>query len=141
MSRRWRIIFLAAALALPAAWWLRPAGSRAVPGGEAKAQPAIRTSRLVQAGARLYAEVCVYCHGAAGDGFGLNSPNLAQPPRDHTDAAYMSSLSDDNLLAVIKFGGAARGKSPLMPGWGGRFSDRELAALAAHVRTLSGRPR
>ena len=72
-----------------------------------------------------------------GDGFGLNAPNLAVPPRDHTDAAYMASRTDEQLFAVIKHGGAAQGKSALMPPWGGRLSDREIAALVAYLRTLS----
>jgi cytochrome c oxidase cbb3-type subunit 3 len=96
-----------------------------------------RLSRLEQAGARLYASVCAYCHGANGDGFGLNSSNLAVAPRDHTDSAYMRTLSEEQLFAAIKSGGASQGKSSLMPAWGGRFNDREIAALVAYLRSLT----
>jgi cytochrome c oxidase cbb3-type subunit 3 len=104
-------------------------------------RPRARLTRLEQTGARLYAGVCAYCHGVNGDGFGLNSSNLAIPPRDHTDSRYMGSLDDERLFKAIKFGGASQGKSALMPSWGGRFSDREIAALAAYLRTLSRQDR
>ncbi len=96
-----------------------------------------RLSRVEETGRRLYISVCAYCHGISGDGFGLNAPNLAVPPRDHTDAAYMASRTDEQLFAVIKHGGAAQGKSALMPPWGGRLTDREIAAAVAYLRVLS----
>ena len=39
---------------------------------------------------------------------------LKPPPRDHTDAAYMNTLTDKKIADVIKMGGAIKGK-PLMP--------------------------
>jgi len=113
---------------------------QAVPAAVSALRPPTRLTRLEQTGARLYASVCAYCHGVDGDGFGLNSSNLTIPPRDHTDSAYIGSLDDDHLFKVIKFGGASQGKSALMPPWGGRFSDREIAALVAYLRTLSRQP-
>lgn len=103
----------------------------------AQAAPALRLTRVEETGRRLYLSICSYCHGAGGDGFGVNAPNLPVPPRDHTDAAYMQTLTDNDLFTIIKLGGAARNKSALMPPWGGRLSDREIAALVAYVRTLS----
>ena len=100
-------------------------------------EPGPRLTRMQETGRRLYGSVCVYCHGAAGDGFGLNAPNLPVPPRDHTDAAYMNRLSDEQLFAVIKFGGGAQGKSTFMPPWAGRFSEREIAALVTYLRVLA----
>jgi len=99
-------------------------------------------TRIEETGKRTYVSICAYCHGENGDGFGLNASNLATPPRDHTDAAYMNSRSDEQLFAAIKYGGASQGKSALMPPWGGRLSEREISSLVAYVRTLSrGRPR
>lgn len=93
-------------------------------------------TRIEETGKRIYVSICAYCHGKNGDGFGLNASNLATPPRDHTDAAYMNSRSDEQLFAVIKYGGASQGKSALMPSWGGRLSDREITALGSYLRTL-----
>lgn len=96
-----------------------------------------KLNRMEETGKRLYVSICAYCHGLQGDGFGLNASNLAVPPRDHTDGAYMHSRSDEQLLNVIRWGGASQGKSPLMPAWNGRLSDREITALVAYLRTLA----
>ncbi len=103
-------------------------------------EPVSHLSRMEETGRRLYISVCAFCHGVEGDGFGINASNVPVPPRDHTDSTYMGNLTDEQLVAVIKFGGPASGKSAFMPSWGGRFSDREVAALAAYLRTL-GRPK
>jgi len=100
-------------------------------------RPIPRLGRMEETGRRLYVSVCAYCHGTLGDGFGLNATNLPVPPRDHTDSAYMNRLTDEQLVALIKFGGAAQGKSASMPPWAGRFNDREIAALVAYLRILA----
>ncbi len=103
-------------------------------------EPGPHLSRLEETGRRFYTSTCAFCHGIEGDGFGINASNLPVPPRDHTDSTYMSTLTDEQLVAVIKSGGPANGKSAFMPAWEGRFSDREIAALAAYLRTM-GRPK
>jgi len=94
-------------------------------------------SRMEESGRRLYVSVCAFCHGIEGDGFGINAPNLPLPPRDFTDAKYMSGLTDEQIAAVIKFGGTAGGKTAFMPPWGDRFNEREIAALVAYIRALA----
>ena len=131
------ILGLGCLLAIIGSWRVYLTGQLPAPAPQSPPPAHRRLTRLEQTGARLYASVCAYCHGAKGDGFGLNSPNLAIPPRDHTDLAYMSALSDEQLFAVIKSGGASQGKSSLMPAWGGRFNDREIAALVAYLRSLN----
>ena len=89
------------------------------------------------AGAPLYATYCVSCHGPRGDGDGPASAGLNPKPARHSDAAYMNPLSDEHLFTVIKGGGPAVGKSPLMPSWGGALSDAQIRDLVAFVRTLA----
>ena len=60
---------------------------------------------------------------------------LKPPPRDHTDAVYMKTLTDKNLADVIVMGGAIKGK-PLMPSHP-QLRGADLDALVAHVRSLS----
>jgi hypothetical protein len=50
----------------------------------------------------------------------------------------MGSLSDAHLYTVIRKGGAAVGKSPLMAPWGGVLTERDTKDLVAHLRRLSG---
>lgn len=58
---------------------------------------------------------CSTCHGTDGTGNGPAAANLNPKPRNYTDAAWQASVTDDQLKAVIVKGGAANGKSALMP--------------------------
>ena len=90
----------------------------------------------VEAGKKLYGQFCASCHGQSGKGDGPAATALNPKPRDHTDKEYMSKLSDDDLLKVIKNGGASVGKSPLMPPWGASLKDDQIKDIIAYVRTL-----
>jgi hypothetical protein len=46
----------------------------------------------------------------------------------------MSTLSDQDMFKVISEGGAAVGKSPLMPAWGGTLSEQDIWNVIAHIR-------
>ena len=69
----------------------------------------------VEAGKTLYEQRCAPCHGPDGKANTPTAQALQPPPRDHTDGAYMNALSDNHLFRVIKEGGPAVGKSPIMP--------------------------
>jgi mono/diheme cytochrome c family protein len=58
---------------------------------------------------------CATCHGTDGTGSGPAAANLNPKPRNYTDSAWQASVTDDYLRNVIVKGGAANGKSPLMP--------------------------
>jgi mono/diheme cytochrome c family protein len=90
---------------------------------------------VVEQGRALYKTHCSACHGEGGKGDGPGAGVLKPPPRDHTDKAYMSTLTDKQIADVIKMGGAIRGK-PLMPS-NPQFKDAELQALVAYVRSLA----
>lgn len=106
------------------------AGDTAKPGASAAASPAV-----LEQGRTLYKANCVACHGETGKGDGPAAGVLKPPPRDHTDRAYMSTLTDDEIGRIIKMGGAIKGK-PLMPSHP-QFNDAQLQALVAYVRSLS----
>ena len=78
--------------------------------------------------------MCASCHGTEGKGDGPAGAALTPKPRDLTDAAYMSSLDDEHLVKVIKEGGAAVGKSPLMPPLGGALTDEDVHNIVAFIR-------
>jgi mono/diheme cytochrome c family protein len=90
------------------------------------------------AGAQLYATYCASCHGADGKGDGPIAASLQPRPANHTDHAYMATLSDAQLYTVISKGGAAVGKSPLMAPWGGVVNEEGIRDLIAFIRKLSG---
>ena len=63
----------------------------------------------------VFAQRCTPCHGASGNGDGPASASLDPKPRNYTDAAWQASVDDAYLEKIIKFGGAAVGKSAAMP--------------------------
>jgi mono/diheme cytochrome c family protein len=66
---------------------------------------------------QMFATVCMTCHGAEGHGDGPAAASLGSAkPRDYTDAAWQASVTDDEIRKAILLGGAAIGKSPMMPG-------------------------
>ena len=64
---------------------------------------------------KLFGERCATCHGTDGTGSGPAAANLNPKPRNYTDSAWQGSVTDDDLRKVIVKGGAAVGKSALMP--------------------------
>jgi cytochrome c553 len=84
----------------------------------------------------IYKLFCVQCHGTKGTGRGINAPALSVQPRNHTSAADMGALSDDNVFKAIKEGGVAVGKSTQMPSWGSALSDDEIKDLVKHLRGM-----
>jgi mono/diheme cytochrome c family protein len=86
-------------------------------------------------GLEIYTANCVACHGVTGKGDGPGAGVLKPPPRDHTDRAYMSTLSDQEIGDIIRMGGAIKGK-PLMPSHP-QITGNDLASVVAYVRSLS----
>jgi mono/diheme cytochrome c family protein len=83
-----------------------------------------------------YLMFCATCHGKTGAADGPQSASLSTKPRNFTDCATMSKISDDTIFKVIKYGGAAQGLSSEMPGWAAAMSDDEIKGLAKYVRSF-----
>lgn len=64
----------------------------------------------------IFNERCAACHGTEGKGNGPASAALNPKPRNYTDGAWQASVTDAQLRKTIMLGGAAVGKSPIMPG-------------------------
>jgi hypothetical protein len=90
----------------------------------------------VRSGREVYETICVSCHGPDGKGgVNLELEKVKAPP-DFTDCAFANREPDRGFLAVAHDGGPARGFSPLMPPWGGAFSEAELQLAVTHMRTF-----
>lgn len=94
-------------------------------------------------GKEQYDRACVPCHGMSGKGDGPIAISLGVRPRDHTDDKVMSILTDQEILQVIKGGGASVKKSPQMPSFstpanhiGIALSDEEIRDVVSYIRTL-----
>lgn len=88
----------------------------------------------------LYVQSCSNCHGVRGAGDGPVGKALTPTPARHDDGEYMNPLSNAHLFKVIKEGGTAVGKSPLMAPWGGALSDEQIWHVVAFVRSLAEPP-
>jgi len=59
--------------------------------------------------------VCASCHGLDGHADSVTAKALSVRPRDYTDVEWQRQVTDEHLRKVIVEGGAAVGKSALMP--------------------------
>ena len=62
-----------------------------------------------------YQERCSACHGANGRGDGPGAAALNPKPRNYADKSWQKSVTDEQIKKTITMGGAAVGKSPIMP--------------------------
>jgi cytochrome c oxidase cbb3-type subunit 3 len=92
------------------------------------------------AGEMNYKLFCATCHGEDGCGEGPGAAGLDPQPAKHCDGEYMNALSDEHLFKVIKEGGPAVGKSPLMTPWGGTLSDDDIHDVVAYIRSIADPP-
>lgn len=103
-------------------------GDAGSPGAQAEAQ-------------EIYAASCVSCHGANGAGDGLGAAGLPVKPANFADPAWQSRIKDEEIERAIVGGGAAVGKSPLMPANPALAAKPQVvAALRAMIRGFAHAP-
>ena len=119
MTRPMSAIFVAAlgtlSLAIACSSQAREGTAPAPAAAAAKPAKAAVTPAVLERGAQLYKANCAVCHGDQGRGDGPAASALKPPPRDHTDRAYMSTITDEDMAKTITIGGVLKNK-PLMPG-------------------------
>ncbi len=81
-----------------------------------------------------YQVYCSRCHGDGGQGDGADGATLSPKPRDFSDCATMSKISDATIVKAIKDGGASVGLSRDMPAWGEALPEKKIEALRDFVR-------
>jgi mono/diheme cytochrome c family protein len=84
----------------------------------------------------VFGNRCVACHGANGMGDGAAAAALNPKPRAFSDKTWQKSVTDEHIAKIIVAGGAAVGKSAMMPG-NDDLKDKPavVAALVAKVRS------
>ncbi len=102
-------------------------------GTESAAAPEAAPGEVsLAAGETVYKTRCEMCHGALGKGDGPAGQALNPKPRDHSDAAYMGTLTDQDIENAI-----LNGKGTGMPPHKGLLTDAEVKSLVLKVRSLS----
>jgi mono/diheme cytochrome c family protein len=96
----------------------------------ASLDPRIVAALIAPQGDEIFRRQCVACHGSAGEGNGPAAVAFNPKPSDFTDAALMSELTDDQLLAALKEGKGA------MPSFSAILNPEELQTVIEYLRTL-----
>jgi cytochrome c553 len=80
---------------------------------------------------------CASCHGMEGKGDGPGAAALNPKPRNYTDKEWQKTVTDEHIGQTIVYGGAAVGKSPIMPAHPDLSSKPEMVdALVKVVRSF-----
>ncbi len=83
----------------------------------------------------IYRHYCAHCHGDDAEGDGrLWATELSPSPADLTAL----KAAKQYVIAVIRDGSAAHGKSNLCPAWGRTISPENVARLAQYIVSLGG---
>jgi cytochrome c553 len=77
---------------------------------------------------------CAACHGA--DGAGHTKAGRMVRVKDMTDANYQKTFTDDQAAKQIKGGLTDPSGTERMKAFGDKFSDADIAALVAYIRSL-----
>jgi cytochrome c oxidase cbb3-type subunit 3 len=91
-------------------------------------------------GKRLFYANCVWCHADATPAGPSNRSNVTPAPSLMNDGATLNSLSDEYMENMITLGGAAMGKSAMMPAWGRTLTQEEIRAVIAFARAIAQPP-
>lgn len=91
-------------------------------------------------GEAKFKQLCVTCHGEKGGGDGPAAAALNPKPAAFNDAKRAAEVTDEYVYKMIKEGGPANGKSPLMVSWKSSLSEQEIRDVAAYVRSLAPKP-
>ncbi len=84
----------------------------------------------------IYRHYCAHCHGEDARGRGrLWASELSPTPANLT----MLGADEDYLIAAIRDGSTAHGKSNLCPPWGRTISPVNIERLARYVASLGGK--
>ncbi|HYB71926.1 MAG TPA: cytochrome c [Candidatus Sulfotelmatobacter sp.] len=90
-----------------------------------------------KAGKEPYEKFCAVCHGPTGKGDGQGLRGLPVHPKSFSDAAALRNVTDQALFDTIQKGGAATGKSPIMPPFGDQIKEAQIRDLVAYLRSLA----
>lgn len=79
------------------------------------------------AGAKIFAENCVACHGEAGKG----NPEVGAP--NLTDQIWLYGSDEATIIETV-----TNGRGGVMPAWEGRLDPATIKAMAVYVHSLGG---
>lgn len=108
-------------------------------GGAASATTTAAAGKITPEVKEMFKQRCASCHGETGHGDGPASAALNPKPRAYSDVAWQNKVTDQDIKNTITMGGAAVGKSPIMPASPDLNDKPELDGLVAYVRSFKGK--
>jgi mono/diheme cytochrome c family protein len=99
-------------------------------------EPKLAVGGDASKGQLTYKQVCASCHGDKGLGNGPAAIALNPKPKRFTDPEVVARLTPDWVYTLVKDGGAAHGKSPLMVPMIAALTEGQLRDVAAYTLTL-----
>jgi mono/diheme cytochrome c family protein len=107
----------------------------AVSGAEADEFRTTEEASVVR-GSIVFKTYCILCHGTDGEGDGRASKIHNPKPANLT----LSFLTDAQKEIIIRTGGGAVGRSPIMPAWGEHLTDEQIKDVVAYLKKINRRP-
>jgi cytochrome c553 len=126
------------AILLAAAAFAACGGGEPAADAPATSEPAASSAPAPAAfdAAATFNTVCATCHGTTGMGDGPAGIALDPRPASFSSPEFWETRDDEHIFTVIKEGGAAVGRSPLMVAWGASFTDDQIRELVEHVKSF-----
>jgi mono/diheme cytochrome c family protein len=104
------------------------------------AQHLIPLSYQQAQGKRVFYQQCVWCHADATPAGPSNRSNLTPVPPLLNDGATLNAEDDQYMKNIISLGGAAMGKSAMMPPYGRMLSVEEIRSVISFTRAIAQPP-
>lgn len=104
------------------------------------AQHVIALSYQQAQGKHIFYQQCVWCHADATPAGPSNRSNLTPVPPLLNDGATLNAESDEYMQNIVTLGGAAMGKSAMMPPYGRILSTEEIRSVIAFARATAQPP-
>ncbi len=89
-------------------------------------------TNTIRRGEVVFKTNCILCHGIHADGKGRAAKLYDPPPANLTK----SDKNDDYKRMIITMGGAAMGRSEVMPIWGEQITKQEIEDVVAYLHTV-----
>jgi cbb3-type cytochrome c oxidase subunit III len=119
----------------------QPATNTATDAAAEKAKAdSLRVAAAVEAGAPVFLQHCAACHGNGGNGDGEVATQIAKQGvkvARLNDLDRMSKLSREELLTVVRKGGAHSGRSGFMPAWADSLDEKQLNDVVEFITSLA----
>ncbi len=103
------------------------------------ATPAAGDAPAMVEAKQLFGTVCAACHGTNGMGDGPAAASLTPKPRAYSDLEWQKAATDEGIANIILLGGAAAGKSPMMPAQAQLKDKPEVVAALVQIIRAYGK--